>query len=173
MNFCHGWKAEARFSPVSWRFTEPHFLGWPAGGSHTHCCVLYTQYNTSTATRKNKSPLPFHHSCLPSLVWCDKATAYWWPLHLSATLFEWESVCFCVFLFCLCGVAAIYISGVWKKTTLTALAWPSFFFFFLTTVSLRGLCVMPASFANTVELWCAEVSLELVSESAQSDLNET
>lgn len=114
MNPCGGWKAVTVFPPVSWVFTEHHFLGWPAGGSHTHCCVLYTQHNASIITtdggkkKPQKTPLPFHHSYLPSLVWYDKVADCWWPLHLSATLCEWESACVCVFLFCLFGVAAVY-----------------------------------------------------------------
>lgn len=92
MNVCKGSKAETTVPSVSWVFRvsfpelacrwKSHPLLW---SEHLHHCL-----------GKN-SPFPFHHSCLPSLVLCDKAT-FCWPLHPSATLCEWESLCDCMFL---------------------------------------------------------------------------
>lgn len=70
---------------------------------------------------------------------------------LMATLtlvLHWGWLCVFV-LFCLCGIGAVY---VWQRTTWSdSQHWRDLnFLFFFTTMSLWGLCAMPASFANTL-----------------------
>ncbi len=139
--------------------------------SHPLLCALHTvQYRHRHRCWKKKSPLPFHHSYLPSLVECDKATDCWWPLHLSPTLCEWESVCFCfVCMLLVLFMSMVYGRGPHEVTHSTGM---TYIFFFLT-LSLWGLC---ASFASAVELWCAALkwawSLS-VSRYSQTGLNKT
>lgn len=132
--------------------------------------VRSTHSTMRAPTEHKKSLLPFHCSYLLSLLWCDKATVCRWPLHLV-----WVRIRVWFILFCLCGVGAIYVDGRWQRTTWSdSEHWHDlhFFFLFSTTVSLWGLSAMPASFSNSVELWCAAlkwaVSFELVSESVHS-----
>ena len=153
VNFCSGWKAETTLPPVSWVFIEPHFLGWPAGGSHTHCTIWCLHSH-------------FTRPICQVLVWCDKATVCRWPLHLSATLCEWESVCvFVLSVWCwsyLCQWCMAKDHMKW----LTALAWPKFFYH---SVIVRSMCDASQLRQYCRALMCCpEVSSELVSESVHS-----
>lgn len=130
MNFCSGWKAETTFPPVSWVFTEPHFLGWPAGGSHTHCCVLYTQCNTATNTTVGKKNLRSHFTIPICQVWRDVTKRQIVDGHFTLVL-HCASENLCVFVLSVCCWCYLcqWCTAEDHMKWLTALAWPTFFFF--------------------------------------------
>lgn len=131
-NVCNGWRAPAVLPAlVSWVFIEPHFLGWPAGGSHTYCYVRHTH----THACWKKPPLPFTFAIY-------QVCAMWWSLFVDTLYWECimsDSLCASVWCWCyLCQRCMAEDHTKW----LIALIWPKSFF---AAVSLHCLCVKPAS----------------------------
>ena len=98
-------------------------------------CAIHTQCNTSNNTtvrgkKINSTPISLC-PCLPSLVWCDKATERRWPLHLRATRWRVGGRVFVLSVRCCCCLCQWFMAEDHMKW-LTAQAWPNFqFFFFL------------------------------------------
>lgn len=135
MNFCSGWKSATVFSLVARVFTEPHFLGWPAGGSHTHCTVQYKIqhlcWGGEVSTPDFTIPV--------CQVWCDVTKQQIVFGHFTLVL-ERVKHCVSVCIFALSMWCWCFFLSLWQKISWSDSQHWCDLHFLCDSVSIRSLC---------------------------------